>query len=132
MAAKRQKSRAEELLERALGAISGLAVLCIGGYLLWEGLSETSPPELAVEVAAVDTGRDGGGVLPFTVRNTGGRSATAVAVSLTLSRDGQFVAERRLVIDYVPSQSEVEGAFVLPEGAEGLQQAVAVEGYVAP
>ena len=45
---------------------------------------------------------------------------------------GELVAERRLVIDYVPGHSEAEGAFVLPPESEALERQVAVEGYIAP
>lgn len=120
------KTRAAEILEWVLGALSALVVLLIGGYLVREGLSETEAPSLSVAMAAPS-----GGALPFVVRNDGGRTATSVAVSLTLSRDGAFVGERRLVIDYVPGMSEVEGAFML-SGLEGLDRALAVEGYVHP
>lgn len=124
----RRKSRAAEAIEWALGALSGLAVLAIGGYLLKVGLEEPPEPALTVQAAPAPTA----GMIPFTVKNDGGGTATAVAVSLTLTRDGALVGERRLVIDYVPGHSESEGAFILPPGAEGLDRQIAVEGYLAP
>lgn len=128
MARRREKSRAAEALEWGLGAISGLAVLAIGGYLLHAGLKE--PPEPALTVRAAAAPADG--AIPFTVRNDGGGTATAVAVSMTLSRDGAPVGERRLVIDYVPGHSQVAGAFVLSPESEGLERRIVVEGYLEP
>lgn len=122
----RTKERAAEALEWILGAVSALAILLIGGYLVREGLSETEAPSLTVTAEAPS-----GGVLPFLLRNDGGRTATSVAVSLTFSRDGALVGERQLVVDYVPGHSEVAGAFILP-GTDGLDRALAVEGYVDP
>ena len=68
------------------------------------------------------------GELRFTVRNDGGRTATAVALSLRLG-DG---AERRLVIDYLPGHSEASGGFVLPRAAAPAMPEIVVEGYVDP
>lgn len=127
MAERGKKTRMATALEWALGGLSLAAVLAIGGYLVREGLSNAEEPVLSIAAGSVGEGR-----LPFVVLNEGGRTATAVAVSLTLSEGGQFVAERRLVIDYVPGRSKVEGAFLLTGADAGLDQSVAVEGYLEP
>jgi uncharacterized protein (TIGR02588 family) len=87
-----------------------------------EGLRGGTPPVISVAVEPAPPGE-----VRFTVRNEGGRTATAVALSLRLG-DG---AERRLVIDYLPARSEASGGFVLPPGAEA-QPEITVEGYVDP
>jgi len=126
MARRTERTRAAEWLEWALAAVSAAAIVAIGGYLVREGLSDTAEPALSVAA-----GPAADGALPFVVRNDGGRTATAVALSLTLRRDGALVGERRLVIDYVPAGSEAEGAFLLPQSV-GVETEIAVEGYLAP
>ena len=125
---KRQPTARAERLEWILGYISGAAVLGIIGYLVWQGLADPPRAHLSIEAAP---GRPDG-QLRFTVRNNGGRTATDVAVSLTLRKGDEVFAERRLVIDYVPGHSEAEGTFLLPAGNEALSRDLVVDGYLDP
>jgi uncharacterized protein (TIGR02588 family) len=117
-------SNGAERVEWALGLLCGLAVLALAGFLVREGLrSGRTPPVLSVATEPAAPGE-----VRFTVRNDGGRTATAVALSLRLG-DG---AERRLVIDYLPGHSETSGGFALPAGADQAAPEITVEGYVDP
>jgi uncharacterized protein (TIGR02588 family) len=117
-------SSGAERVEWALGLLCGLAVLALAGFLLREGLrSGATPPVLSVAIEPAPSGE-----VRFTVRNDGGRTATALALSLRLG-DG---AERRLVIDYLPGHSEASGGFVLPAGMAPEAAQLVVEGYVDP
>ena len=122
------KTAAAGTLEWVLGGVSSAAVLMIGAYLVREGLREPGEPMLSAEVGAMTAE----GVLPFSVRNEGGRTATAVSVSLTLERAGQPAIERRVIVDYVPGRSEVEGAFLLAPPETALGRRLSVEGYLDP
>lgn len=113
-----------ERLEWLVGAVSGLLVAGLVGYLVWEGLSAgRTPPRLSVRAEPAP-----GGELRFTIRNDGGQTATAVALSLRLEDGG----ERRLVVDYVPGHSEASGGFVLPDGVAADTARMTVEGYLDP
>jgi uncharacterized protein (TIGR02588 family) len=112
-----------ERIEWVLGLVCGLAVLSLAGFLVREGLRAATPPALSVT-----TEPEPDGELRFTVRNDGGRTATAVALSVRLG-DG---AERRVVIDYLPARSEASGGFALPAGTAPAAAEVVVEGYVDP
>jgi uncharacterized protein (TIGR02588 family) len=113
-----------ERVEWALGLVCGLAVLALAGFLVREGLrSGATPPALSV---TTEPGPDD--ELRFTLRNDGGRTATAVALSVRFG-DG---AERRVVIDYLPARSEASGGFALPPGTAPAAAEVVVEGYVDP
>ena len=125
---KRPFTERAERLEWILGYVSGVAVLGIIGYLVWQGLAE--PPGADLRIEAAPGSPDG--QLRFIARNNGGRTATDVAVSLTLRKGDEVFAERRLVIDYVPSHSEAEGAFMLPAGNEALSRDLVVDGYLDP
>jgi uncharacterized protein (TIGR02588 family) len=117
-------SSSAERLEWALGLVCGLAVLALAGFLVREGLrSGATPPVLSV---TTEPGPDN--EVRFTVRNDGGRTATAVGLSVRLG-DG---AERRVVIDYLPARSEASGGFVLPAGTAPDAAEIVVEGYVDP
>ena len=92
---KRQHTARAEQLEWILGYLSGVAVLGIIGYLVWQGLAEPPGADLSIKAAPGSPE----GQLRFIVRNDGGRTATDVAVSLTLRKGDEVFAERRLVID---------------------------------
>jgi uncharacterized protein (TIGR02588 family) len=117
-------SRLAERIEWVLGLACGALVLALAGYLVWEGLSAGgTPPVLSVVPEPAPPGE-----IRFSVRNDGGRAATAVALSLRLGGGG----ERRLVIDYLPGHSQASGGFVLPPGAGPGSPQIVVEGYVDP
>ena len=111
-----------------LGYLSGTAILAIAGYLVWQGLADPSAASLRIEVAPGGPDHQ----LHFIVRNDGGRTATDVAVSLTLRNGDEPFAKQRLVIDYVPGHSEAEGVFLLPETDGPLDRNLTVDGYLAP
>ena len=125
---RRQHTAQAERLQWILGYVSGAAVLAITGYLLWQGFAD--PPAASLSIEAEPVGPEG--QLRFTVRNDGGRTATDVAVSLTLRKGDELFAEGRLVIDYVPGHSDAQGAFLLPAGDEPLSRDLVVEGYLNP
>jgi uncharacterized protein (TIGR02588 family) len=113
-----------ERIEWGLGLACGALVVALAGYLAWEGLSAgRTPPVLSVALAPAPPGE-----VRFVLRNDGGRTATAVALSLRLGE----AAERRLVVDYLPGHSEASGGFVLPSGASDAAPAIVVEGYLDP
>ena len=124
----RQHTPRAERLEWILGYVSGAAVLAVAGYLLWQGLADPPVADLRIEAGPLDPD----GRLRFAVRNDGGRTATDVAVSLTLRTGEAVFAERRLVIDYVPGHSEVEGTFLLPATDVPLSPDLEIEGYLDP
>ena len=103
----RQNTARAERLQWVLGYVSGAAVLAIAGYLLWQGFAD--PPAASLSIEAGPVGPEG--QLRFTVSNDGGRTATDVAVSLTLRKGNDFFDEQRLVIDYVPGHSDAMEPF---------------------
>lgn len=126
-----RRTAAGERIEWIVGAISAALVAALLGYLAYQfAVSARSLPDLIITEAA-EPG-DLPGQIRFTVSNRGGRTASAVSVTLTLRDGGRAVAERRLVIDYVAADSEAAGGFLLPQGSEGLTPVLAVEGYLDP
>jgi uncharacterized protein (TIGR02588 family) len=132
MAGKRSPSAADRI-EWGLGILCAAVVLAIAGYLVTEATGAAATlPELHAEVVPPPPG-EGPGQVRFVVRNDGGRTATAVALALVLrGPDGAPVAERRIVLDYLPGQSEATGGFVLPVDAGDLRPELVVEGYLDP
>jgi uncharacterized protein (TIGR02588 family) len=128
--AERTRSRTERL-EWLLGAVAGIVVLAVIGFLAFEGLTRGGiPPDLTV--AAETPAGAAAPELRFTLTNRGGRAATGVVVALTL-RDGAEVAEvRRLTVEEVAPGSTATGAFLLPPDAGRLTPALTIEGYLDP
>jgi uncharacterized protein (TIGR02588 family) len=122
------RSSFAETLELGVGAVSGLVVAGLIGYLAWQGFTGGSrPPELSVRVADAGAGEFG-----FTVTNDGGHTATDVAVALVLESDGQPTHVQRLVIDYIPGHSQASGSFLLSDEDAARTARLVVEGYVDP
>lgn len=120
-------------LEWTAAAIAGAVVLWMVASLVLEALDGPGrPPDLRVTLAPKETDAEGRALLDFTLRNDGGRAASAVGVALRLDGPGG-AALRRLVVDYVPPRSTVTGRFYLaPDESGGGAPVALVEGYVDP
>lgn len=133
MAAARPRRTTADRVEWALGIASAVVVLALAGFLVREAVSGFGRlPDLHVEL--LPAGPDAApGEVRFRVRNDGGQTATAVALALILRDDaGVPVGERRLVIDYLPGQSQTTGGFTVGGDAGGLRPELVVEGYLDP
>lgn len=119
-------------LEWAVGALGLVLVVGAVGFLLYAGLVlETAPPELAARVREVHRSGQGWRV-GFVVQNRGGDAAAEVAVTGTLSRNGEAVESGRVVVDYVAPHSERHGGFTFLNDPRALDLTVRTEGYRAP
>lgn len=118
--------------EWVASAVAAAVVLGLVWMLLREAWSGADlPPDLRVELEAPVV-LDGRAHLRFTLANRGGRTASAVGLTLQL-RDGDAVVEtRRLTVDYVPGRSRATGGFFVDAPREGLVPVVVVDGYVDP
>ncbi len=124
--------RAAARIEWIAAAIAGAVVLWMIGALLAEALDGPGrPPDLRVTLGAAETDAAGRTHQDFTLRNDGGRAASAVVVALRLGGPGAAPA-RRLAVDYVPPRSSVTGRFYLEADEDGPAPAALVEGYVDP
>jgi uncharacterized protein (TIGR02588 family) len=114
-----------ERIEWIAGGVSALVVLGMIGFFVYEAVAGSDgPPRLEVSAEPV---AGEGAHLRYRVRNSGGRPAVGVTLSLTLA-DG---SRRSVIVDEVPPRSEVEGGMYLPE-ASGQEVELTVDGYVDP
>jgi uncharacterized protein (TIGR02588 family) len=118
--------------EYALGALGGLLVLVLLGFLLQQVVTgRGSAPELAVTVTAVEPRGDGWEVA-FRVENSGGRTAVELEVSGSLTQDGREVEESSATIAYVPPDSRRGGVLLFSEDPRDGRLEVRPAGYASP
>ncbi|MGY2067851.1 TIGR02588 family protein [Blastococcus sp. SYSU DS0619] len=118
--------------EYALGALGGLLVLVLLGFLTYQAIAvRGSEPELSVTVTGVEPRGDGWAV-DFRVENHGGRTAEQLEVSGSLSRDGREVEEASTTIAYVPPESRRSGALLFAEDPRDGRLEVRPSGYASP
>ncbi|MGY1709320.1 hypothetical protein ACI8AC_07385 [Geodermatophilus sp. SYSU D00758] len=118
--------------EYLVGALGGLLVLALVGFLTYQalGVRETGP-ELAVVVTRLDRSAAGWTVYYETV-NTGGRTAEAVQIGGTLVRDGRPVEQASSSIAYLPPHSSRVGALVFSTDPGSGELRVGTRGYRVP
>lgn len=125
------ESRAHRI-EWATGLVAAVLVLAMIGIVALHALTASdAEPELTVTITGQRPAA-GGTQVSFVVSNLGKRSAAGVPVTGTLSRDGKTIERREVIFDYVPAQSQEEGALIFTENPEGAQLDLHASGYRDP
>ncbi|MDP5185248.1 hypothetical protein QOZ88_21660 [Blastococcus sp. BMG 814] len=118
--------------EYALGALGGLLVLLLLGFLTYQAVAvRESDPALSVSIGSVEAAGDGYAV-HFEVRNSGGRTAEQVQISGTLTRGGSEVEQASTSVPYLPPNSRHSGALLFSEDPRDGRLQVRPSGYIAP
>lgn len=119
-------------LEWAITIISVAVVIALVGYLVVSGLTSGGPAIIRAEanVAEARDGPDGGWLLPLTVRNEGGSTATSVVVEGTAIVAGTEESSE-LTVDILAADSEVELVLGF-SGRPGGEVQVRVVGFETP
>jgi uncharacterized protein (TIGR02588 family) len=110
---------------------SGLLLLCVAGYLVWEGTRPHVPPEFSATQGEVWVSGERF-YLPVEIRNSGGESVQGLAVSLELL-DGATVVERATTtLDWLPEGSSRRVVLILDQDPRRFRPVVGFEGYQLP
>ncbi len=99
-----------EQISFAIASMILIGVLGGAGYL-WVRKHNSLPPTL--EITSATEYRQGKYYIPFTVKNTGGETAESVQVIAELRIERTLVEWGDQHIDFLSSQEEATGAFVL-------------------
>lgn len=121
-----------DAVEWLLGAISAVAVAALIGFLLHHALASPSlEPE--IEVTAGRIGQRGGTYyVDFRALNRGKTTAAAVTVEGTLTDGQRTVETSEVTFDYLPAQSEQQGALAFQSDPESHRLELTVKGYRDP
>ncbi|MGB3294299.1 MAG: TIGR02588 family protein [Phormidesmis sp.] len=106
-----------------------LAILAGVGYL-WVRDRNQDPPVL--QVTSKIEQRQGKYYVPFTVTNQGGETAAAVQVIVELRIDGTLVEWGDQRIEFLSSQEEATGSFILTQDPTLGELTVRVASYQTP
>ncbi|MGC1310373.1 MAG: TIGR02588 family protein [Phormidesmis sp.] len=124
-----QSQSVAEQISFLLAAAVVLAVLGGVGYL-WVRDRNQGPP--ALQVTSNIEQRQGNYYIPFTVINTGGETAEMVQVIAELRIDGVLVEWGDQQINFLSSQEEASGAFILTQDPDIGELTVRVASYQDP
>lgn len=103
------KSFQKNWLEWTVFGFGSILVTGVLVFLLYEALTYTPQPAvLAVELGAPQQVVDRY-IIPFTVKNSGGETATDVQVEVALERPDQPLEQVHVAIDVIPRYSSGEG-----------------------
>lgn len=121
----------ESRLQIAVTWASGLLLLAIVGYLVWEGTRPYTPASFRASVEQVRQ-VDGRYFVRLEVKNVGGQSVQGLGVRLELIGDGQPVEDVSSIVDWLPEGSSRELVLILENDPARYQTVVRFEGYLVP
>jgi uncharacterized protein (TIGR02588 family) len=97
-----------EWIASTLGAMFAVSMI---GYLVWDTVSAGHPPDITVEAGLVHQA-NGGFTLSIKAINHGGATAAEVEVEGTVTGPDGASETSTVTFDFVPGESEREGALV--------------------
>ena len=124
-----QSQSVAERISLFLASAIVLAILSSVGYL-WVRDRNPDPPTL--QVTSQVEQRQGQYYIPFTVTNVGGETAATVQVIAELRINGTLVEWGEQQIDFLSSQEEAEGSFILTHDPAAGDLTVRVASYQMP
>lgn len=125
------RGKNESTLQIVVTWLSGLLLLTIVGYLVWEGTRAPSPADFSYQTEAIREAT-GSFHVPLLVINRGGESVQGLVVSLELV-DGESVVERSSVtLDWLPEGSKRRVVLVFEQDPRLHQMKVGFDGYQVP
>jgi uncharacterized protein (TIGR02588 family) len=127
-----EKVQGTSLIEWFVAIIGGLILLATVSFLVMEGLTrQEGPPQITFEAGRVEA-VNGGYVVPFTARNQGYSTASALEITARLVQGGAVVEESRATIDHVPEQSVRRGGVFFSRNPEQFELQLRAAGYSSP
>ena len=121
----------ETWLQIVVTWISGLLILSIVGYLVWEGTRPFAPAEFQ---ATVEEARPVGDRYHVRLRvtNTGRQSVASLEVVLELREDDEVVESAAAVLDWLPERSSRDLVLIVPRNPSDYTAVVRYRGYQIP
>ncbi|MFN4206721.1 MAG: hypothetical protein ACK4HG_10005 [Agrobacterium albertimagni] len=116
--------------------LTGLAattiVVAMIGWMVFEALtSDDRPPELAVQILAIDPQPSGWRVM-IEVRNSGDQAAAALDIKASLLDGPELVEEAGMTFDYVAAGSTSRGGLLFVNNPSLHQLQVVPSGFTEP
>ena len=122
-----ERERKADWLEIAATIFSGLLLIALLSFLIWDGVHENRPAAVTAVSGGDGEIRGESWYVPVTVENAGDEAVRDVAIAVETTANGQKV-EGEFEIDWLPGMSKREGVAVLPKEARGQALKANVKG----
>ena len=131
-ARKEAGERTGRLFEWVLAGVSALLVAALVGFLILEALDNSGGPA-RLESSVISIEPSGSRYLVrFTMTNSGDATAASVLVEGELSSDGEVVETTETTFDYIPAQSQRDGALLFSINPATSELSIVAKGYKEP
>jgi uncharacterized protein (TIGR02588 family) len=126
-----RSARIATAIEWTLAAVSGVIILGLAGYLLFEAVTKTgSHPVLILRIDGIEAMPEGA-VVDISVLNTGHATAAEIEIEGTLGT-GPDAITSTATLDYAPAESTSPVALVFNRPVSANELALRVLGYRDP
>ncbi len=118
--------------EWVVAGMSTALVLALIAYLVYLGVSAPhTPPHVTIRRDTV-TAMEGGYVVTFTARNTGGATAASVQVDGELKADTATIEKRSATLRFVPAGATRHGGLFFTHDPRSYRLELSASGYDRP
>jgi uncharacterized protein (TIGR02588 family) len=118
--------------EWVVAGISSVALLAVLSYLVVDGLSTRDGTARIIVLPLAVAVTEGGYVVEFTAANRAGKSVAAVEIKGELRNGDEVVEESSATLDYVPQESQRNGALIFRRDPEAYDLRLFASGYSEP
>jgi uncharacterized protein (TIGR02588 family) len=133
--AQSQQREGTPFWEKAVGVIGILFLVGIVGFLIYEAMQPSSPPDITVAVEQIAPAT-GGFLVEIQAQNLGKETAATVEIEGALKSsddpEGEPIETSTLTFDYLPSQSSRNGGLFFQEDPGQYNLEVQAKSYIEP
>ena len=121
----------ESWLQIAVTWVSGLLLLTVAIYLVWEGTRPFTPASFSADVREVRE-FEGSHFVRLEVSNVGGQSVQGLGVVLELRRGEEVVERASGVLDWLPEGSSRQLVLIVERDPQQFTPVVTYDAYQVP
>lgn len=128
---KGSEEQGQNLLQVVVTWISGILLLAVLGYLVWDGTRASSPAQFST---IIEPARSSGDhfYLPVSVDNIGGESVQGLGLTVELLEGESVLESSSVTLDWLPEGSTRRVVLVFERDPAGLRKRVRFGGYQVP
>lgn len=120
------------VMEWIVAGISCAALMAVLGYLVVDGVSGSDDVAHLIVLPVEISRTEGGFVVEFSAANRAGKSVAAVEIKGELRESEKVIEEGSVTLDYIPQNSERQGALIFRSDPNVYDLRLSASGYTEP